>query len=174
MSSNHLIVGLGGSGGEIIRVFRKTIFQEFREEYPDAVDVAYLCADSSSEMMGVDDPSWKILGTSVQLNKNEPLPDLDRMVTFLSDLRYSGQNVFLIGFTDNTGIAESNLALSKNRAGAVATQFARRGIRPRGSDRLRGRKYRSPATTPKRAARRTAGRRSGSRNRPLLGSVGSA
>jgi hypothetical protein len=32
MSSNHLIVGLGGTGGKIIPAFRKTIFQEFRME----------------------------------------------------------------------------------------------------------------------------------------------
>ena len=30
MSTNHLIIGLGGTGGKIIRAFRKTLFQEFR------------------------------------------------------------------------------------------------------------------------------------------------
>jgi len=32
--SNHLIIGLGGTGGKIIRAFRKIIFQEFREPDP--------------------------------------------------------------------------------------------------------------------------------------------
>jgi hypothetical protein len=73
MNSNHLIVGLGGTGGKIIRAFRKTIYQEFRKENPDGANLAYLYVDSSNEMMGVDDPSWKILGTSVQLNKKSQL-----------------------------------------------------------------------------------------------------
>lgn len=73
MNANHLIIGLGGTGGKIIRAFRKTIFQEFRKESPDDANLAYLYVDSSNEMMSIDDPSWKILGTSVQLNKKSQL-----------------------------------------------------------------------------------------------------
>jgi hypothetical protein len=73
MNSNHLLIGLGGTGGKIIRAFRKTIFQEFRKEDPEGVNVGYLYVDSSNEMMSLDDPSWKILGTSVQLNKKSQL-----------------------------------------------------------------------------------------------------
>src|SRR5271165_7382332 len=73
MKSNHLIIGLGGTGGKIIRAYRKTVYQEFRQENPDDTNLAYLYVDSSSEMMGIDDPSWKILGTSVQLNKRSQL-----------------------------------------------------------------------------------------------------
>lgn len=73
MNANHLIIGLGGTGGKIIRAFRKSIYQEFRKESPDGVNVGYLYVDSSKEMMDIDDPSWKILGTSVQLNKKSQL-----------------------------------------------------------------------------------------------------
>ncbi len=73
MSANHLIIGLGGTGGKIIRAYRKTIFQEFRKEEPDGASVGYLYVDSSSEMMAIDDPSWKILGTSVQLDRKSQL-----------------------------------------------------------------------------------------------------
>jgi hypothetical protein len=73
MNANHLIIGLGGTGGKIIRAFRKTVFQEFRKESPDGANIAYLYVDSSNEMMSLDDPSWKILGTSVQLNKKSQL-----------------------------------------------------------------------------------------------------
>jgi hypothetical protein len=73
MNANHLIIGLGGTGGKIIRAFRKTILQEFRKENPDGANLAYLYVDSSSELMSIDDPSWKILGTSVQLNKKSQL-----------------------------------------------------------------------------------------------------
>src|SRR5260370_2397438 len=73
VSANHLIIGLGGTGGKIIRAYRKTIFQEFRKEEPDGANVGYFYLDSSSEMMSIDDPSWKILGTSVQLDKKSQL-----------------------------------------------------------------------------------------------------
>jgi hypothetical protein len=64
---NHLIIGLGGTGGNIIRSFRKMIYQNFRQNDPDCVNIRYLYADTSDEMMGPDDPTWKILGHSVQL-----------------------------------------------------------------------------------------------------------
>jgi len=73
MSSNHVIIGLGGTGGKIIRAFKKTVYQEFRSEKPDKVNIEYLYVDSSSEMMALDDPTWKILGKSVQLGKNQQL-----------------------------------------------------------------------------------------------------
>jgi hypothetical protein len=73
MPANHLIIGLGGTGGKIIRSFRKAVFQAFRKGDADGVNLGYLYVDSSPEMMAIDDPSWKILGTSVQLNKRSQL-----------------------------------------------------------------------------------------------------
>lgn len=73
MKSNHFVIGLGGTGGKIIRAFRKAVYQEFRDASVEGVNLAYLYVDSSSEMMAVEDASWKILGTSVQLNKRSQL-----------------------------------------------------------------------------------------------------
>ena len=64
---NHVIIGLGGTGGKVIRALRKLIYTEFRQDAPAGVDLAFLYVDSSKEMMAADDPSWKVLGTSVQL-----------------------------------------------------------------------------------------------------------
>ncbi len=64
---NHLIIGLGGTGGKIIRALRKTIFEQFRELDAPHVRLGYLYLDSNPEMMGIDDPTWRILGRSVQL-----------------------------------------------------------------------------------------------------------
>jgi hypothetical protein len=66
-TANHLVIGLGGTGGKIIRSFRKAIYQSFRAEQPRGTNIRYLYVDSSDEMMKHDDPSWKILGESVQL-----------------------------------------------------------------------------------------------------------
>lgn len=73
MKSNHFIIGLGGTGGKIIRSFRKSMYQEFRGNAVEGVNLAYLYVDSSNEMMTIEDASWKILGTSVQLNKRSQL-----------------------------------------------------------------------------------------------------
>src|SRR5438309_409433 len=64
---NHLVVGLGGTGGNIIRSLRKLVFQTFRQTDPPNVNLRYLYVDTSTELMASDDPSWKILGHSVQL-----------------------------------------------------------------------------------------------------------
>jgi hypothetical protein len=58
---------LGGTGGNIIRSFRKAIYQQFRKDDPEKVNIRYLYADTSEELMAPDDPTWKILGHSVQL-----------------------------------------------------------------------------------------------------------
>jgi len=69
MNSNHFIIGLGGTGRKIIRAYRKTVYQEFRQENPSDTNLAYLYVDSSSEMMGIDDPTWKILNLAESVTK---------------------------------------------------------------------------------------------------------
>lgn len=64
---NHVIVGLGGTGGKVIRALRKLIYQEFRSEQPEGVSLGWLYVDSDAQLMGEDDESWKTLGISVQL-----------------------------------------------------------------------------------------------------------
>ena len=39
MNANHLMIGLGGTGGKIIRSFRKAVYREFRKETPDGVNI---------------------------------------------------------------------------------------------------------------------------------------
>ena len=73
MAKNHLIIGLGGTGGKIIRALRKNIYQEFRAPDPVGVNMGYLYVDSSDEMMDPEDPTWRTLGRSVQLDKNSQL-----------------------------------------------------------------------------------------------------
>ena|ERR1700750_2181776 len=87
-NANHIVIGLGGTGGKIIRSLRRAVFQNFRSEQPTGVKLRFLYVDSSDEMMKHDDPSWKILGQSVQL----PLS---------SQLHISGLN--LTSVLDNVG-----------------------------------------------------------------------
>jgi phosphate transport system substrate-binding protein len=61
---------------------------------------------------------------------NKALPDLDRVSSFISDLKYSGKDVMLFGFADNTGSKDVNCRLSKERAQAVSDQFGQWGLNP--------------------------------------------
>ena len=50
---NHLVIGLGGTGGKIIRALRKTLHQEWLGNTGVANNVGYLYVDSSTEMMAL-------------------------------------------------------------------------------------------------------------------------
>lgn len=65
--ANHLIIGLGGTGGSVIRSLRKRIYEEFGKNDPDGnVNIEYLYVDSSPKDLE-DRSSWKTLGASVHL-----------------------------------------------------------------------------------------------------------
>lgn len=61
---------------------------------------------------------------------NKAQLDLDRVVDFVASLNLTGQNLLLFGFADDGSASEVSLALSKERALAVAEQFKRRGVVP--------------------------------------------
>src|SRR5262245_2538925 len=59
---------------------------------------------------------------------NKARLDLDRVVNFVADLKFTGQNILLFGFADE-GMG-TDLEISKERAELVAEQFKHRGITP--------------------------------------------
>lgn len=65
--ANHLIIGLGGTGGKILREMRKRIYEEFRSNEPGGnLFVDYLYIDSSPA--DLDNKSdWRVLGQNVHL-----------------------------------------------------------------------------------------------------------
>lgn len=70
---NHLLIGLGGTGGRILKAYRKLMYQQFREGSPDGVCIDYLFIDSDPKSFRDDDPTWSVLGKSVQLPKRSQL-----------------------------------------------------------------------------------------------------
>ena len=58
------------------------------------------------------------------------LRDMDRLVTYLAAQTNRGRHVTLAGFADRQGKEPLNVALSKQRADAVAALLAQRGITP--------------------------------------------
>lgn len=73
IQENHIVVGLGGTGGRVIRAFRKRIFNEFNKDERDRLPIGYIYVDASDEMMGVSDPKWKVFGENTQIGKNSQL-----------------------------------------------------------------------------------------------------
>ena len=46
--ANHLLIGLGGTGGKVLRELRKRIYEEYRSHEPgNGVFLGYLYVDSS-------------------------------------------------------------------------------------------------------------------------------
>jgi len=75
MKENHLIIGLGGTGGHIIRAFRKRVWEEFRtneipNEKVEDVCVSYLWVDSSENDLN-ETQSWRTMGKSVALDPGD-------------------------------------------------------------------------------------------------------
>jgi phosphate transport system substrate-binding protein len=68
-----------------------------------------------------------LLGRSVLDNK--AMADLNRVVDFIGDLGYGGNNLLLFGFCDSTGTQQTNLNLSLERAQVVADELKKRGLR---------------------------------------------
>ena len=65
--SNHLIIGLGGTGGNIIREFRKKVYETFNSKSIGYdIHVEYLYADSSEHDLKKSE-RWEVAGDSIGL-----------------------------------------------------------------------------------------------------------
>ena len=68
---NHILVGLGGTGGKVLKAFKKRLFQEFSPEQRAKLPIGFLYVDTTDEMMHPGDKSWYVLGENAQFNANE-------------------------------------------------------------------------------------------------------
>lgn len=89
MNENHLLIGLGGTGGKIIRAFKKTLYQEYGDIPPKDRKIEYLYIDTNDEYMKFDDPTWKVPGKNLQLGTNQQLliegGDLKKQIENVND-----------------------------------------------------------------------------------------
>jgi phosphate transport system substrate-binding protein len=91
---------------------------------PATVPDEYRRLTSGSDRLSLD---FRFRAGSSQLD-NKAVADLTRVVTFVTDLHYSGDNLVLLGFNDGKE-AEADDDLAKARADAVAQQFEQRGVK---------------------------------------------
>lgn len=71
LKQNHILVGLGGTGGKVLKAFKKRLFQEFSPEERAKLPIGFLYVDTTDEMMHPGDKSWYVLGENAQFNTNE-------------------------------------------------------------------------------------------------------
>ena len=81
-------MGLGGTGGKILKAFKMRMFEEFpdqtiREKQP----VALLYVDSTDEMMGIGRPDFRVMGLDASFRQNEFLYIKDVDVEKILDRR---------------------------------------------------------------------------------------
>ena len=73
-NSNHILVGLGGTGGKILREFKMRMFEEFPEqEERNKQSVALLYVDSTDEMMPKDGrprADFRVMGQDASFTNN--------------------------------------------------------------------------------------------------------
>jgi len=72
LTTNHVLVGLGGTGGKILKAFKMRMFEEFPEESDRRKQpVALLYVDSTDEMMGIGRPDFRVMGLDASFRQNE-------------------------------------------------------------------------------------------------------
>ena len=72
-SMNHLVIGLGGTGGKIIRDLRKIIAADSHSREPhESVNFEYLYMDTDDALLRRE-AEWRVLGKSVELDQSQTL-----------------------------------------------------------------------------------------------------
>lgn len=68
---NHILIGIGGTGGKILKAFRKRLFAEYSDEERAKLPIGFVYVDSTNEMMNREDTSWRVLGKNAIFNDNQ-------------------------------------------------------------------------------------------------------
>ena len=72
LKTNHILIGLGGTGGKILRAFKMRMFEEFpNKEEREKQPVALLYVDSTREMMGIGRADMDVMGQDASFGENE-------------------------------------------------------------------------------------------------------
>ena len=93
---NHLFIGLGGTGGKVLRELRKRVYEDFGSDEPgNGLSIEYLYVDSSDDDLN-DREGWKVLGKSVHLKTDQKLSIHGISLSMFSQLgQYPGINAIL-------------------------------------------------------------------------------
>lgn len=126
-SGNHILVGLGGTGGKILRAFKMRMFEEFpTNDEREKLSVALLYVDSTDEMMPKDGrarPDFRVMGQDASFTNDEFLNIKAVDVEHILD--HIGNYPSVKGIVENVGAVKSAIgslgqaAGQKRRAGRL-------------------------------------------------------
>lgn len=69
---NHILIGLGGTGGKVLKALRKRLFLEFPDEADRAkLSIGFVYVDSTREMMQPGDSSFTVMGMDASFTESE-------------------------------------------------------------------------------------------------------
>ena len=123
--ANHLVIGLGGTGGSVLCALRKRIYEESRSSDKESnAHIEYLYVDSSPTDLNNED-RWQVLGTSVQLSPAQRLSINGIGTSVLDNLdQYPGINSF-INRRDEAMLKEGIGAIISAGIGGQRRRFGR-------------------------------------------------
>ena len=112
--ANHLIIGLGGTGGKVLREFRRRLFEEYGtnnlENPKDGEYFEYVYVDSSDSDLN---EKWETMATDLSLGNAQKVNIHSVPSGMLADLKkYPGLNAFM---------AAQNVADMKAKIGQAVT-----------------------------------------------------
>jgi phosphate transport system substrate-binding protein len=110
------IVGANGFTAQNVRQEKQTVASDAPSEYKRL--------SNGAERLSLD---FRFRSGRADLD-DKARADLDRVISFVRDLHYSGTNVMLFGFADSAGTSNANQALSESRAHAVEKEFKQKGL----------------------------------------------
>lgn len=119
VTGNHILVGLGGTGGKILRAFKMRMFEEFPEsEKRKKQPVSLLYVDSTDEMMPKDGRAradCRVMGQDASFTNNEFLNIKSVDVEHILD--HIGNYPSVKGIVDNVGAVKSAIGALGQAAG---------------------------------------------------------
>lgn len=128
-AANHILIGLGGTGGKVLKAFKKRWYREFPSESErEAMRpyVGFLYVDSTREMMNDEraDPSWKVLGQDATFTANEfvnirPMGGISDLIDHIEDYPNLRHIVRSAELMRNTLGRIDTAAGQKRRAGRI-------------------------------------------------------
>jgi len=71
--TNHILIGLGGTGGKILAAFRHSLYELEGKKDPSPNNIEYLYVDSNPEFMDIDSSLWRIPGDSLYIGNSATL-----------------------------------------------------------------------------------------------------
>lgn len=130
---NYLLIGLGGTGGKILKEFKKRLFRE----HPDDMEraklipaIEFLYIDSTEEMMNKNhkDKDWRVLGKDATFTQNEFLlikPGENSVSQILDNIdNYPGLR-HIVKMERRCAPRWGKLALPQDKSGALVASCSR-------------------------------------------------